>query len=98
MSSPPPPASSATSSPFDLSRLSSSNNNSALFSALVDLRARLHPRRAGSRRRGRPGGELVRRLVRLLGRPNSKIVDVTLSILGNLMLEEAPRKAVSKPN
>ncbi len=85
---------------FDLSRLDPSAHNSALFAALVELRTKHLRRRADEG----PGGEfraatqqarLVRRLVRLLGRPNSKIVDVTLSILGNLMLSEAARKAVS---
>ena len=38
---------------------------------------------------------LVKPLVKLLERPNSKIVDATLSILGGLVMEPAPRKQVA---
>jgi Armadillo/beta-catenin-like repeat len=39
---------------------------------------------------------LVPKLVSLLERPNSKIVDVALSILGNLTLHKKPRDKVTK--
>ncbi len=95
MASPPPRSS------FDLSRLDPSSSSS-VYAALVELRTK-HLRH----HRGGPGSvdralvdkpaPLLRKLVRLLNRPNSKIVDVTLSILGNLMLSEGPRKAVRDP-
>ena len=39
---------------------------------------------------------LVAKLVQLLKRPNSKIVDLSLSILGNLLIHKLPREQVQK--
>ena len=42
-------------------------------------------------------GGIVGKIVSLLERPNSKIVDICLSILGNLMMKQTPKKQVRYP-
>ena len=73
-----------------LSGLDPDSDPSRLFQTLVSLRTKHLKSKEKTRVLLDKG--LVKRLVLLLQRPNSKIVDVTLSILGNLMLEPLPRK------
>ena len=69
-----------------VSRLTSASTQDVL-QALHDIKAK----------RGKTTAEkvaLVKPLIKMLERPNSKIVDVSLSILGGLVMETAPRKQV----
>ena len=69
-----------------VSRLTSASTQ-AVLQALHDIKAK----------RGKTTAEkvaLVKPLIKMLERPNSKIVDVSLSILGGLVMETAPRKQV----
>ena len=47
---------------------------------------------------GTAGVELATKLVSFLERPNSKIVDVSLSVLGNLAMYDKPREAIIGQN
>ena len=68
------------------------SSNRGIFNCLVSLRTK-HLKDAELCRMLVDRG-LVKALVLLLQRPNTKIVDITLSILGNLMVEDKPRKQV----
>ncbi len=75
-----------------LSKLNPELAPSEVYASLISLRTKHLKSASTSADLVKKG--LVRRLLTLLQRPNTKIVDVTLSILGNLMLESVPRKQV----
>ena len=74
-----------------------SSQSQIVYKCLVEIRTKF----AGSdyqKAKNLVSHGLVSKLVPLLERPNSKIVDVTLSILGNLTLHRKPRDKVTFVN
>ena len=70
------------------------SSSAQIYHSLVSLRTKWIKSKSGVECLIRSG--LVGKLLPLLQRPNSKVLDITLSILGNLMLEEGPRHQVSQ--
>ena len=75
-----------------LSGLESSHSQS-VYRCLVDIRTKFATG-DGQKAKTLVSFGLIGKLIPLLERPNSKIVDVTLSILGNLTLHRKPREKV----
>lgn len=76
-----------------LSQLECSEHQTVL-KCLVDIRTKFAVA-DGQKSKSLVSHGLIEKLLPLLERPNSKIVDITLSILGNLTLHKKPRAKVT---
>lgn len=76
-----------------LANLSANSNSATVYHALVAIRTKWIKSKSALQILISQLG-LVEKLIPLLQRPNTKVLDITLSILGNLMLEDLPRRQV----
>jgi hypothetical protein len=74
-----------------------SSHSQTVYRCLVDIRTK-YAAADGQKAKTLVSFGLVGKLIPLLERPNSKIVDVALSILGNLTLHRKPREKVRTEN
>lgn len=73
---------------------SSNSSSSSIFNALVEMRSRFIKEPNGVLKLRTEGG--IELLLGLIQRPNSKIVDISLSILGNCCMDKGARDEVRK--
>lgn len=86
--------------PYLMSKLDGGQPSTVIYKSLSCLRSyffssfssAIHPKL----KTAVENGQLLKALLKLLEKPNAKIVDVTLSILGNLFLVESVRIQVLK--